>query len=1252
MRNPDSGDARPGGGLPFCATVLGGAASSPANSYTVFIRADGSGGSGSGGVALTPRGPTGRPGRDGLLVFVRDLERGSCWRLGGPDGAPAAVRARAENGSVVLVHEQDGLVAELETCTIPGRRAELRRLTLTDKSGSDRRLDVTTFVEVALNDAAAHESHPGFSKLFVQTEAEPERGLLVARRRPRAPQETWPLLAHALGGNGALEWDTDRLQWWGRGRAGGRPAALAAGAALGGTTGNVLDPVASLRRAVALPAGGSTTLSTVLGLAADLDEARALAGLAADERAAAGILASAREAAVRQAQARGWSVADDQAARALAAAVLAGDPSLRAPAPAPAEGPATLALLARLGVPADRPLVVVDAAATDAGTVAGVAAMHAFWRDLGLPVEALLLGGAPVAGLRHLPDAELEAADRGLLLACATLAVAGGIPAPATAPDAAAATAPRAPGEPLTTSTGPLDFDNGHGGFSPDGREYVIRVEPRDDGSLALPPLPWTNVIAGERFGCIASEAAIGSCWCDNSRENRLTPWSNDPVLDPPSEVFELHDADLGTSASCLPEAGTGAGAAEIRHGFGYTSWRRRAAGLDLETTLHVDGDRPARLVRVRVANPGPGARRLVLSAATQLQARSAAAPVGRFLKVWRDAGTGALLARDGAAGPFAGHVTFACAAADAGPVEIAADAGAMDVLRLRASFTLAAGAARTITFVLGQEAGEEAAGEEAARAHVRAFSEPGATEASWDAARAFWRDGLGALRVRTPSPALDLMLGGWLAYQTLSCRVRGRSAFYQSGGAYGYRDQLQDSLALLPYWPGHTRNQVVLHAGHQFVEGDVLHWWHPPMTAGIRTRFADDLLWLPYIACEYARQTGDLAVFDEVAPYLTAPALPDGEDEVFVHATPSGREGTVFEHCCLALDRSLAVGAHGLPLFGTGDWNDGMNRVGRLGRGESTWMGFFLVSIIDAFAPLCEARGESARAARYRAHRERLAAALNEGGWDGGWYRRGYYDDGAPLGSRENRECRIDALAQAWSVLSGVAPAERAEAALDQVEAQLISDEDRLVRLLTPPFVDTPRDPGYIRGYVAGVRENGGQYTHAATWVVRAMTVLGRRHRAAQLLDLLNPVLHAATPAQVERYKVEPYVVAADVYGAPPHVGRGGWTWYTGSSGWLQRVALESVLGLRTEGRDALMVAPCIPDEWPGFQVTWRLPGDGTTYQVNVTNPTGCSRAVVAASVDGAPVAPRDGVVRLPLVRDGGSHVADITLGQGGGRA
>jgi cyclic beta-1,2-glucan synthetase len=428
-------------------------------------------------------------------------------------------------------------------------------------------------------------------------------------------------------------------------------------------------------------------------------------------------------------------------------------------------------------------------------------------------------------------------------------------------------------------------------------------------------------------------------------------------------------------------------------------------------------------------------------------------------------------------------------------------------------------------------------------------------------------------------------------------------------------------------------------------VEGDVLHWWHPPLSKGMRTRFADDLLWLPYVTSFYVRGTGDASVLDEPARFVTARPLAPGEDEAFLVPDHARRSASVYEHCCMSIDRSLTKGAHGLPLMGVGDWNDGMNRVGREGRGESVWLGFFLFQILTEFLPYCERRGDDARVGRYREHLAHLARALNDGGWDGDWYRRAYYDDGAPLGSAANDECRIDTIAQAWAVLSGAAPPERAERALDAMEEHLVSEREGIIRLLTPAFDRTPHDPGYIKGYLPGVRENGGQYTHAALWGVRALAELGRQERAAPLLEMLSPAWHGRSAESVAVYRTEPYVVAADVYGVAPHVGRGGWTWYTGSAGWMYRVALESVLGLRLAHGDRLVLRPCIPASWPGFTVVYRLPDTETTYRIVATRTGGPATRVL---VDGVEDEGRveAGAVVVPLHRDGALHRVEIALG------
>jgi len=473
-----------------------------------------------------------------------------------------------------------------------------------------------------------------------------------------------------------------------------------------------------------------------------------------------------------------------------------------------------------------------------------------------------------------------------------------------------------------------------------------------------------------------------------------------------------------------------------------------------------------------------------------------------------------------------------------------------------------------------------------------------------------------------------------------------GRTAFYQSSGAYGFRDQLQDAGNMSLLWPDLTRRQILLHAAHQFEEGDVLHWWHDqPVERGVRTRFADDLLWLPFVTLNYLESTGDTSVLDERAPFLKAEVLAAGQDENYLKPEISSQSASVYEHCRRAIERSLTNGAHGLPLMGTGDWNDGMNRVGREGRGESVWMGFFLYQILGDFIPLAERRGDREIASRCTQYRASLHAALNEAGWDGKWYRRAYYDDGTPLGTHTADECQIDGLAQAWAVLSGAASPERAAQAMAEVEARLITEEPGIVRLLTPPFVNTQHDPGYIKGYVAGVRENGGQYTHAACWVVMAMAKLGRRDRAAELLKRLSPALHTRDAEHLETYKVEPYVIAADVYGVEPHLGRGGWTWYTGSAGWAWRVAVESVLGLRLSQGHTLVIKPCVPDDWPGFEMDYKHPESGGIYHIQVRSSGQGMETVLAVTLDGLPAKVLEGSAQLPI--SAGDHEVIVTMGR-----
>ena len=820
----------------------------------------------------------------------------------------------------------------------------------------------------------------------------------------------------------------------------------------------------------------------------------------------------------------------------------------------------------------------------------------------------------------------------------------------------------------------PLQFWNGRGGFSADGTEYVIRLQ-ATGGHLKRPPLPWVNIIANSQFGFLASETGAGYTWSQNSRENRLTPWYNDPVLDPHGEALYLRNEEDGAFWSPLPGPVPQPAPYEVRHGFGYSRYRHIGWGLEQDTWLFVPREDPVKITRIQLRNVSGQPCRLSLFNYARLVLGVLPEDHAADLVIEQDTATGALLAENHNR-EFSGRIAFAAVAlSDHALVHVSGDraslighhgsptrpaalshdqtldgrlgAGLDPCFALQITLQLEPDATVECAFLLG-----EAENRDEARRLINRYRQECAIATALTEVREFWRDRLSAVRIQTPSPALDLMVNGWLAYQTLSCRLWGRSAFYQSGGAFGFRDQLQDAAALIYHDPELTRRQLLLHAAHQFQEGDVLHWWHPPTSCGIRTRFSDDLLWLPYLAAFYARTTGDWTLFGEPVRFLKARLLEPGEDEAFLTPQASGEVASLYEHCCRALDRSLTQGAHGLPLMGAGDWNDGMNRVGREGRGESVWMGFFLYAILGDFIPVCGQHGDHDRARRYAAFRRHLAEALNEHAWDGEWYRRAWYDDGAVLGSAASDECRIDALAQAWAVISKAAPWARAEAALDAVERHLISEADGLIRLLTPPFENTPHDPGYIKGYVAGVRENGGQYTHAALWVVRALAELGRRDRAAKLLDMLTPIHHALTPEAVAVYRLEPFVVAADVYGAAPHVGRGGWSGYTGAAGWMLRVALESILGLELVEGHTLRLRPCIPDEWPDFRLHYRLPHSDAVYDIEVRNPEGNAERVAAVAIDGAKGAVEGGAACVPLFRDGKAHSIKVTLagaGEGG---
>ncbi len=1163
-------------------------------------------------------------------------------------------------------HSPENLCLEIDAGIAPQIDVEIRKITLTNHSPSHRQIELTSYAEIALNHPLGDAGHPAFSKLFVQTAVAGTSPILLARRRPRGLNENWPWLAQTLIADGPqASWETNRARFLGRGRTPLDPAAMDQPGPLSGETGNVLDPVMAWRQTLAL--GPHQTTVIWLLSAAAVDEPTVMAIMLQCQ--ARGVPAALLNQAQVAATARLTQLEIDPASaaryQALAATMLFGRSDRQVP-----ESLSGSAIVHRFPLGGDEIRVIARATWAAAGTQDLLKALP-FWRALGLSVRLFVMDAThpqPVQeGVTLIDPSTFTSDEMEWWLASAQWIAGEEIDSPTPAPAQAPPHAATPPADDSADLDEPLQHFNGHGGFSADGREYVIPMALKN-GRLHLPPMPWVNVLANPEFGCIVSERGAGYTWSRNSQANRLTPWSNDPICDPHGEAFYLRDQQTGECWSPLPGPCPPRSAFVVRHGFGRTRFSSNYSELAQNVEFLVPPADPLKLVSIRLKNESAVTRQLTFFSYHSLLL--GASPDRHHASLaWTDA-VGVQHAVNPRAGDFAGGRTFSfiavhgaapahqasnhSSAAFLGSGGIAAPSalsatepwnknagfGRDACFSRKISFSLPAGAEIEIVIGLGEAMSEAAVEQLTARYQLAGALSTTGTDAFWDKM-------LGGLKIKTPLPEVDLMVNGWLLYQNLACRIWGRSAFYQSGGAYGFRDQLQDSGALAALHPELMRSQILLHAAQQFTEGDVTHWWHPaPMNCGMRTKFADDLLWLPYLTHHYLKVTGDHGVLDESCSFLEGPLLQEGEDEEYLKPKISEQRASVFEHACLAIDKSLTQGVHGLPLMGIGDWNDGMSRIGREGKGESVWMGFFLITILEHWIPLCTARGQSERAEIYRSYRDALITAVNAAGWDGEWYRRAYYDDGTPLGTHTDDECRIDALAQAWAVISKAAPTERAVKSLDSLQRELVDPEYDIIRLLHPPFVNTPHDPGYIKGYVAGVRENGGQYSHAACWVIRAMAEAGRRQDAAKLLQHLSPIWHSRDAEAVARYQVEPYVIAADIYGAAPHVGRGGWTWYTGSAGWMFRVAVESILGLRLENGDTLVLDPRVPDDWPGYSIAFRTPSGRTLYRIEVVIPAANADRVTQLSVDGQTVELENSIARWPMLDDGQEHPVLVTLG------
>ena len=1233
----------------------------------------------------------------GTFCYLRDVSSGEFWST-----AYQPTLKRSENYEAIFSearaefrcrnHEFD---AHTEIAVSPEDDIELRRISITNRSRTRRAIEITSYAEVVIAPPAADALHPAFSNLFVQTEIiRPQRAILVTRR-PRSLEEPTPWMFHLMAVPGAdigeISYETDRLRFIGRGNTIADPQAMSGSAALSGSEGSVLDPIVAIRYQITLDPEESATINIVSGIGETREVCLGLIGKYQDRHLAGRVFDLAwthSQVVQRQINA---TEADTQLYGRLANSVLYANSSLRADPSLLVKNRRGQSGLWGYSISGDLPIVLLQIGdPANIELVRQLVQAHAYWRLKGLAVD-LVIWNEDHAGYRQLlheqimgliaagieanvtdrpggifvrPAEQISNEDRILIQTVARAILTdsqgtledqisrrglGEVTVPRLTPIRTRRADPTAG---AALPRGDLIFFNGLGGFTPDGREYVITTAPGQ-----MTPAPWVNVLANPTFGTVISESGPSCTWGENAHEFRLTPGTNDPVSDSSGEAFYLRDEERGYFWSPTPLPSRGRTPYACRHGFGYSVFEHTEHGIRSELWVYVALDAPIKCTVLKVRNESGRSRRLSATGYVEWVLGERRPKSAMHVVTEVDPGSGALFARNPYNTEFADRVVFFDA--DAAVRTVSGDRtefiGRNGTLRspaamtrvglsgkvgaaldpcaaIQVPFELADGQEREIIFILGvgRNAGD-------ARRLALRFRGSASARSALEAVWQYWNHTLGAVHVETPDPSLDLLANGWLLYQTLSCRLWARTGYYQPGGAFGFRDQLQDVMALIHAEPHLVREHLLRCAARQYPEGDVQHWWHPPSGRGVRTHCSDDFLWLVSATCRYVLSTGDTGVLDELIPFVEGRPVNPEEDSYYDLPGRSEKTASLYEHCVRAILRGLRFGEHGLPLIGSGDWNDGMNLVGEQGKGESVWLGFFLYDVLMRFTELARIRGDLSFVERCQREAERVRRSVELFGWDGEWYRRAYFDDGSPLGSASNPECQIDSVAQSWSVLSGAGEAERSRMAMEAVDKRLVRRDHRLIRLLDPPFDKSTLNPGYIKGYVPGVRENGGQYTQGAIWAAMAFAALGDSRRAWELLALMNPVTHARSAEEIAIYKVEPYVVAADVYALAPHTGRGGWTWYTGSAGWMYRLIVESLLGLRLEV-DKLRVTPCFPADWKAFKVHYRY--RETVYHIAVLQ-TQAGNGEIRVTVDGVEQPDR----AIPLVDDHQDHSVEVKI-------
>lgn len=1238
------------------------------------------------------------PTRDnwGNFCYLRDLESGEFWSTAHQPTLRPGKRYEAifSQAKAEFRRRDFGIDAHTEIGVSSEDDVELCRVTLTNRSNRRRLIEVTSYGEVALAPVAAEAAHPAFSNLFVQTFLDQGRNAVLCGRRPRSNQEHPPWMVHLMTSSapqrGEISFETDRAVFLGRGNTAAAPAAMRHDGPLSNTHGPVLDPIVAARRILILDPDASASVDILTGIAATRAAVEALAEKYNDSRLCDRIFEMAWTHSQVVLQHLNTSEADAQVYSRIAGSIVHPSALRRANPAVLARNKRAQSGLWGYGISGDLPIVLLRInGAAHLDLVRQAVTAHAYWRMKGLNVD-LVIWNEDSSGYRQLvhdqimglvsagPEAgmidksggifarrgdQISDEDRVLLLTVASVVLddsagtlaeqverrgRGDAGMPAFAP----LRQRQPPSVAVEVPRRDLLFYNGFGGFTRDGREYVMLL-----GDDKITPAPWVNVIANPNFGTVVSESGSVYTWSENAHEFRLTPWYNDPVGEIGGEAFYIRDEDTGRFYSPTPFPARGPMPYVCRHGFGYSIFEYAEDGVSCELTIYVATDAPVKFARFKLRNYSGRTRRLSLSGYWEWVLGDLRGKSLMHVVTELDARSGALFARNAYNSEFPARVAFVdCSETtrrvsgdrteflgrNGTPASPAAMSRTRLSGRLGAGFDpcaamqvpveLADGQEREIVFILGAGTDENDARQLAGR-----FRTVGAASSALQAVWNYWNRTLGTVWLETPEPAINVLANGWLPYQTLSCRLWGRSGFYQSGGAFGFRDQLQDVAAILWTEPRLTRQHLLRCASRQFEEGDVQHWWHPPAGRGVRTRISDDYLWLPYVTARYVADTGDTGILDERAPFLKGRPVPADQESYYDLPQVSHETATLYEHCVRAIRNGLKFGSHGLPLMGAGDWNDGMNLVGHEGKGQSVWLAFFLGDVLRRFGPLARRRGDAAFADECGAQLQELQSNIEAGAWDGQWYRRAYFDYGEALGSATNPECRIDSIAQSWAVLSGIADDDRARTAMNAVDQHLVRRKENLIQLFDPPFDHSHLNPGYIKGYLPGVRENGGQYTHAAVWAAMAFAEMGDAARAWELFRIINPIRHGADRLRIRTYRVEPYVVAADVYACQPHVGRGGWTWYTGSAGWLYRLIVESLLGLRLEV-DKLRFEPVLPAGWKGHKVHYRY--RETFYHINFNCAAGVKR-ITELSLDGAAQPDQT----LTLVDDRRDHHVEIIM-------